>query len=37
MIGKTISHFKIIEKLPTQLEQVPIAPGQVVEGKVKIK
>ena len=32
MIGKTISHYKIIEKLPTLSKQVPISPGQVGEG-----
>lgn len=32
MIGKIISHYKILEKLPTASDQVPIAPGQVGEG-----
>ena len=31
MVGKTILHYKIIEKLPTQSEHLPIAPGQVGE------
>jgi hypothetical protein len=36
MIGKTVSHYKITEKLPTDSGQVLIQPGQVGEDSGKI-